>query len=99
MAGEIKVYSLGDKGVNVSGDLLHTDVGDVTSAQNATFTSRGVRGGLGKRLGMRAINAVALSGAVLAIAAVTFTDPSPGNILTDGDLFTLTDDAFMVLTE
>jgi hypothetical protein len=97
--GEIKVYSLGEKGVNVSNDPLHTDVGDVVSAQNATFTSRGVRGGLGKRLGMRVLNTVALAGAVLAIAAVTFTDPSPGNILTDTDLFTLTDDAFLVLTE
>lgn len=97
--GEIKVYSLGEKGVNVSQDLLHTDAGDVVAAQNATFTSRGQRGGLGKRLGMRVINTVALAGAVLAIAAVTFTDPSPGNILTDADLAALTDDAFMVLTE
>lgn len=99
MAGDIKVYALGEKGVNVSADALHTEVGDVTSAQNATFTSRGVRGGLGKRTGMRVMNAVALAGAVLAIAAVTFTDPTPGNILTDTDLFTLTDDAFLVLTE
>ena len=97
--GEIKVYSLGDKGVNVSYDALHTDIGDVVSAQNATFLSGGTRGGLGKRLGMRAINAVACAGAVLAIVAVTFPDPSPGNILTDSDLLTLTDAAFMILVE
>ena len=97
--GEIKVYSLGDKGVNVSYDALHTDIGDVVSAQNATFLNNGKRGGLGKRLGMRAINAVALAGAVLAIVAVTFPDPSPSSILTDSDLLTLTDSAFLVLTE
>lgn len=98
MAG-IAVYSLGDKGVNVTDDPLHTDIGDVTTAQNASFYASGKRGGLSKRLGMRLLNAVALNGSVLALAAFTFTDPTPGNILTDGDSLTLTDDAFMVLTE
>ena len=97
--GEIKVYSLGDKGVNVSYSARHTDIGDVVSAQNATFFSNGSRGGLGKRLGMRVINAVALAGSVLTIVAVTFPDPSPGSILTDSDLLTLTDAAFMVIVE
>lgn len=97
--GEIKVYSLGDKGVNVSADPLHTDIGDVVSAQNASFYLGGKRGGLSKRLGMRALNTTALAGAVLAIASLTFSDPTPGNILTDTDGFTVTDDAFLVLTE
>lgn len=98
MAG-IAVYSLGEKGVNVTDDPLHTDLGDVTVAQNASFYADGKRGGLSKRLGMRAINATALAGSVLALAAFTFTDPSPGNLLTDGDGLLLTDSAFMVLTE
>jgi len=95
----IKVYSLGDKGVNVSSDAVHTDLGDVTSAQNASFYAGGKRGGLAKRLGMRIINTVALNGAVLAIASATFADPTPGNLLTDGNLAILTDDTFLVLTE
>lgn len=97
--GEIKVYSLGDKGVNVSTDLRHVEPGDVVSAQNATFYGSGKRGGLSKRLGMRAINSVALAGAVLALCAATFSDPTPGAILTDMDSATLTDESFMVLVE
>jgi len=99
VAGEIKVYSLGDKGVNVSDDPLHTDVGDVTVAQNVTFYGAGRRGGLSKRLGMRAINTVAMAGAVLGIASFTFADPTATTTLVDGDGLILTDDAFMVLTE
>lgn len=99
MAGEVTVYSLGDKGCNLSADPLHTDVGDVVSAQNVTFYGAGLRGGLAKRLGMRAINAVALAGTVMAIAAFTFADPTGGSILTDMDLATLTDESFMVLVE
>ena len=99
MAGEIKVYSLGDKGVNVSNDPRHSDIGDVVSAQNASFFGSGKRGGLSKRLGMIAINGVALAGAVLSLASVTFADPTPGAILTDTAGYILTDDSFLVLSE
>ena len=99
MAGEIKVYSLGDKGVNVSNDSRHADIGEVVSAQNASFLSSGKRGGLSKRLGMVAINSVALAGAILSLASVTFTDPTPGAILTDTAGYILTDDSSLILSE
>ncbi len=98
MAGKVTVFGLGDKGVNVTADPLHTEVGDVVSAQNASFQGSGQRGGLAKRLGLR-ILASGLDGTVYALASVTLADPTPGNILTDSGSFTLTDDAFLVLTE
>ena len=99
MPGALKVYGLGDKGVNVTQDPLHTDVGDVASAQNAGFFGSGQRGGLAKRLGMRILNGTALDGTVYALLSVTIADPTPGNVLTDTGGFTVTDDAFVVLTE
>ena len=98
MAGSLTVYSLGDHGVNVSVDPLHTDIGDVTVAQNARFYGSGQRGGLSKRGGLR-ILATGLDGAVLAMISVDLTDPTGGALLTDNDLNTLTDMVFLVLTE
>lgn len=98
MAELIKVYGLGERGVNVSNDPLHTQVGDVVNAQNASFFGSGVRGGLAKRLGNR-ILASGLNGAIISILSVTLTDPTPGAVLTDGNSDTLTDDAFLALTE
>lgn len=98
MAEWIKVYGLGDQGVNVSNDPLHTQVGDVVQAQNSSFYGAGVRGGLSKRLGNR-ILASGLNGAILAILSVTLTDPTPAAILVDGNSDILTDDVFLVLTE
>lgn len=97
--GDLKVYGMGDAGVNTSSDPLHTAVGDVTSAQNATFLGSGQRGGLSKRLGLRVFNATALGGAVLALLSVTIADPSAPTILVDGDDVALSDDLFLVLTE
>ena len=99
MPGWLKVYGLGDKGVNVSADPLHTEVGDVTHAQNASFSGSGQRGGLAARLGMRQLTTSALHGAVYALLSVTLADPSAGQILTDSDLAILTDEAFLVLVE
>ena len=95
----LKVFGLGSKGVNLTDDPLHTDVGDVTQAQNAIFRGSGLSGGLYKRGGLRILNTTTLNGSVLAILAVSLDDPTPGNILTDDDLNTLTDDLFLVLTE
>ena len=99
MPGEIKVYALGGKGINVSDDVRHMDVADLEQAQNASFYGSGQWGGLAKRLGMRAINTVALAGVVLSIANATFSDPTPDVVLTDTAGYTLTDDSYMVLVE
>lgn len=91
---------MGDHGVNVSNDPLHTQVGDVTKAQNATFYGSGQRGGLSKRLGLRQFNSGALNAAVMAILSVALPDPTSLTLLLmDADSLTLTDDAFIVMTE
>lgn len=95
----LKVFTLGDHGVNVSSDPIHTEVGDVVSAQNAYFRGSGERGGLSKRGGLRVMNNSALNGSVLSIIGVTFPDSTPGAILTDMDLVTLTDEVDLILVE
>ncbi len=99
MSSILKVFGIGQNGINVSSDALHVDDNDVVVAQNAIFYGSGESGGLAKRGGLRIMNSTALNGAVLAMFAVNFTDPTPGSILTDNDGATLTDDAFLVLVE
>ena len=96
--GVLKVFSLGDHGVNVTKDPLHTDVGDVVWAQNAYFSGSGHTGGLYKRAGLRQFNTTALNAAVMSIVAVDLTDAT-GAVLTDSALLVLTDDVFLTLTE
>jgi hypothetical protein len=87
------------QGVNASTDELHQEPGDLTIAQNATIMRDGIRGALAKRRGLRRLNASACAGAILAIANITFTDPSPSVVLTDELLGLLTDEAYLFLTE
>ena len=97
--GDLTVLSFGQGGVNASGDPLHVNDDEVTLAQNAAWFADGKRGGLSKRKGLVAVNSVALAGAVLAIASITFVDAAATTILTDDASYTLFDDLFLVLTE
>jgi hypothetical protein len=100
ITGGTLVLGLGDHGVHAEVGPLHGDVGDLLSAQNASFFSgEGQRGGLHKRMGLEKLSATALAGEVYAIFPVTFADPSPGGTLTDSTPEDLTDETPAVLTE
>lgn len=95
---EIRVFGLGDQGVHVSVGPLHSEIGDVTSAQNASFLSAGARGGLASRPGLAKYSALC-AGAILSILSVTFPDTAATTILTDMDLVTVTDNDGIALVE
>ena len=97
--GDLKVFSLGLKGVNTTDDPLHTEVGDIASGINAVFRGSGTYGGLYKRGGLRLLNNDTFNGSLLSIFAAPFSDPTPGAILFDDTGLTLTDDVFLVLVE
>lgn len=97
--GEVRVLSLGDKGVHAETGPLHGDLGDVIFAKNASFFGDGQRGGLHKRMGLAKLTSATCAGAVYSIFAVTFNDPTPGAILTDDAIALLTDESFLTLTE
>jgi hypothetical protein len=97
-ANEIRVFGMGDKGVNVQSGPLHSETGDVVLAQNVSFFGADERGGLSTRMGLRQYSA-ACAGAILAILPVTFADTITTIFLTDMNLDIVTDDAYIALTE
>lgn len=99
MPGEIRVFGMGEQGVQVGAGPLHSETGDLMSAQNASFTGTDERGGVAKRMGLRAFTTSAAAGAVYAILSVTFADAAFTTNLTDMDLAQLYDDAMLALVE
>lgn len=107
----LDLVDLDQYGVNRSDDDLKAQPGDLRIGQNVAFKHRAwgstgqqstlsaVRGGLVSRQGLRVITTGACAGAIYAIAAYTFADPTAEVVLTDDDLAALYDDALMALTE
>jgi hypothetical protein len=97
-ASEIRVFGMGDQGVHLSVGPLHSETGDLTQAQNASFLGADARGGLASRMGL-AVFSAACAGAIHAILSVTFTDTVTTTLLTDDNGEILTDDALVALSE
>lgn len=95
---EIRVFGMGEQGVHVSVGPLHTEIGDVTTAQNCSFFGTGQRGGLASRTGFYAF-ASGCAGAVLSVLSVTFSDTVTTTFLTDMNLDVVIDDDGIPLSE
>ena len=68
--GKVDVYNLGARGVNLTASPVHTEDGDVVSAQNAISNPVSEEGGLSKRGGLARLNSSALAGSVANIINV-----------------------------
>ena len=63
--GQLNVYNLGKKGVNVDKSPVHLDDDELTRSQNAIRDQLGVDGGLKNRPGLIEVNGSAAAGSVL----------------------------------
>ncbi len=72
----VKVFTLGDHGVNLTTSPLHVEPGELASAQNAVFSLIQAKHALSKRPGMDKLNASAAAGAVLAFQSIPLADPA-----------------------
>lgn len=87
MADFLKVFSLGDKGVNRVRTPLHLEDDELVIAQNAVWERRGGRHALSKRPGMDAFTDVLDATGVLALGQGGLTlPPSPPGPTEDPDL-------------
>lgn len=98
-SGDVLILSMGDKGVHITSGPLHSELGDLLYATNASFFGQGQRGGISKRMGLQALTTSACAGQIHAIYPIMFTDPTPGASITDDATAVLTDDAFEALIE
>jgi hypothetical protein len=64
---QLKVYNIGDLGVDLVNSPLHVEDTHVLSCQNAQVSPDDREGALKKRDGMSVINAVPAAGTLLAI--------------------------------
>lgn len=78
----LKVYELGDKGVNVDGDPIAVEDTELMFAQNAIRDPLGAGSGLRKRPGLAAANSNIAGGAVLGGIGVPVINLSTGGLLT-----------------
>jgi hypothetical protein len=75
VADPIKLYNLGERGVNLTPSPLHQEPGDLIQGQNAVTNPEGGLGGLAKRPGITALTAAPLAGAIGGLAHVPLPDP------------------------
>jgi hypothetical protein len=77
--GKLNIFNLGERGVILTKDPIHTLDGDLTQAQNALRSIEGGLGGVESRPGMSKVNAAAMTGgAVLGFVSIPYRDP--GNL-------------------
>jgi hypothetical protein len=77
--GKLNVFNLGERGVVLTKDPIHTVDGEVIQAQNAISSPESGLGGLESRPGMSRVNSGAMAGgAVQGFVALPFKDP--GNL-------------------
>jgi len=72
--GKLDVYNLGGLGVVIDKSPIHTQDGELLTAQNAQIDRIGVIGGIRLRDGMVKLNAAALAGPVVGSIAIPLPD-------------------------
>ena len=78
--GQLSLYNLGSRGVNVDSGPLHKEDGDFTKAQNAVSATT-VEGGLINRPGLDRTNTTAAAGAILGGIGVPLPNGKSGTRL------------------
>ena len=79
--GQLSLYNLGSRGVNVDSGPIHKEDGDFTKAQNAVSSPTGADGGLINRPGLDRTNTTAAAGAILGGIGVPLANGKTGTRL------------------
>lgn len=75
MSAKLNIYNLGSLGVNVDSSPIHTQDGELSTAQNAIKDPLGSAGGIRKRPGLTKINASAAGSGTSVLGGTNFPQP------------------------
>src|SRR3990167_1720949 len=75
---KLDLYTLGEKGVDLTNSVIHSEDGTFVSAQNAVPNRRGEAGALTNRDGLVAINSTTLGGTIQGAIHVPLANQTAG---------------------